>query len=202
MGEKAPVGSRARAHTSVGNAHSTISVALPRSQVIDATNGALHFKGSRTLLAPPRERVMRRGEARTPLLKSGSRLNVIVNMATREMHIELLAPNSNDPWALSTLEVQGLPHEVAVCVGLGPSKGESVVRLAGCKTELSDSCACGARGSNPLALGARICNLSRPFSPRSYLLPLLCRNSCALQTTMARWSRIYGTLRTSSSRSN
>jgi hypothetical protein len=106
--------------------------------VIDSVTGALRVKGASTPLALPRERVLRPGEARSPVLGSGSRLNVILNMATREMTIELLKSHSADPWAVSTLEVEKLPHEVCICVGLGPCGGESVVRMVGCKTQPAD----------------------------------------------------------------
>ena len=106
--------------------------------VLDAVSGGLYVKGARTPMALPRERVLRPGEERTPILGSGSRLNIILNMATREMTVELLPSNSSSPWAVSTLEVENLPHEVALAVGLGPSRTESSVQIVGCKCQPAD----------------------------------------------------------------
>ena len=99
--------------------------------VVDAVSGGLYVKGARTPMALPRERVLRPGEERTPILGSGSRLNIILNMATREMTVELLPSNSSSPWAVSTLEVENLPHEVALAVGLARVGQSQACRSSG-----------------------------------------------------------------------
>ena len=114
--------------------------------VIDAASGALYFKGRRTPRALPhtvaRARAMRaRGDRTAPLLTSGARLNLVIDMSMREMRIELLGEATEGGGPLlqhvveSSLEVDELPSEVAVCVALGPGRGPSAARLVGSMLE-------------------------------------------------------------------
>ena len=102
--------------------------------LVDAASGVLHFKGRVSPLALPPARVMcvASGERRPPRLRSGSRVNLIVNMGRRELTVELLKDDGRGGVEVAAnLEIDGLPAEVAVAIGLGPSSGESRVRLAG-----------------------------------------------------------------------
>ena len=110
--------------------------------VVDADSGRLHFKGRETRMILPRARS--RCGTKGPVLFSGCRLNVIVDMQRREMHLEQLSDSSHaeGPSGVeSKVEVELLPAEVAVGVSLGPPRdggNPSRVRLVGASHEPPD----------------------------------------------------------------
>lgn len=63
-------------------------------------------------------------------VKSGARLNVVIDMQIRELTIELLDTKGT---IASSITVEGIPGEVAVAVSFGP--GRHAVRLVGNETE-------------------------------------------------------------------
>jgi len=84
---------------------------------INASTGRFSVKGANTsfVLRP---------------IKSGARLNVIVDMQVRELTLELVGKDGS---VESSLAVEGIPGEVAIAVSFGP--GRHSVRLVGSQTE-------------------------------------------------------------------
>ena len=118
--------------------------------VCDARSGRLFFKGHRSpylALPLPLDRARRRlgaprpAGAAGPLLRGGCRLNVVVDACARTLRLELLSQHGDVLTPESELEVECIPHEVAVAVSLGPtpSGGESRVRLVGMCVDAADS---------------------------------------------------------------
>ena len=136
----------------------------------DGMNGRIYAKGERErYLALPHPRTLCRGAKRGPLLCTGSRLNLIIDMAAREMHIELIGEGS----ALtpdSRVEIGGLSHEVAVVLCLGPSESETRVRLVGCSIDPPERLDLG-KAVKGIRMGARRTSQSIPSCRLSLRLP-------------------------------
>jgi len=85
--------------------------------VLDVSTGRFTYKGAKTSFVARK-------------LTSGARLQLIIDMQTREMTTELLGERGE---VISSLSVEGLPGEVALAVSFGP--GKQAVRLAESATE-------------------------------------------------------------------
>ena len=83
--------------------------------------------------------VTHKGKATSFILKklsSGARLNLIMDMQTREMTIELLG---NSPGQIvSSIAVENIPSEITIAVGFAAGGATQRVRVVGCKSEKPD----------------------------------------------------------------
>lgn len=112
--------------------------------MIEGRSGKVYVKGRATGLALPVTRRPCRGAPRSQsgptdgALRAGSSLQLVINMTLREMHVHILT-RGGAPEA--SVEVEGLPADVAVAVSLGPSAdlAMSTVRLESSSTERSAS---------------------------------------------------------------
>ena len=70
-------------------------------------------------------------------LESGARLNLILDLQTREMTIELVGKSPGQ--VLSSLSVENVPAgELTICVGFAAGGVQQRVRIVGCKSQLPD----------------------------------------------------------------